>query len=180
MDYAAGGRINIRLRYIALILLGVVLLTGCRATKKVTPSPAPVAEPVVEETPVATPKRTYTVMQFTGEVEGISVAGQLRMAEDSVMWLSVNKIIEVGRAMATPDSLWLRVPLMNRNDAMDYAGLKRITGKTVTFDELQQIATAPDAEERIRHLAASLGFSADITITARRTVERLTFPFAKP
>lgn len=162
------------------LLTAALLLTGCRATKKVTPSPAPVADPVVEEAPVATPKRTYTVMQFTGEVEGISVAGQLRMAEDSVMWLSVNKIIEVGRAMATPDSLWLRVPLMNRNDAMDYADLKRITGKTVTFDELQQIATAPDAEERIRRLAASLGFSADITITARRTVERLTFPFAKP
>lgn len=178
MDYAEGGGTNTSGRYIALMLVGVMLMVGCRGTKKVAVEPRP--EMPAEEIPAPVqPRRTYTVMAFTGEVEGIGVAGQLRIAEDSVMWLSVNKVIEVARALCTPDSLWLRAPLLGRDDALDYATLQRLTSKRVSFDELQQIATADDAEERIRSLAASLGFNAKVTITSRRKVERLTFPFNK-
>lgn len=164
LTYAAGG------------VLLATLLVGCRSTKKLAPATPP--EPAVEA--VAPQPRTYTVMTFTGEVEGISVSGQLRLAQDSAMWLSVNKLIEVGRAMCTPDSLWLRAPLLGRDDAMDYATLRQLTGVTVTYDELQQTALADDAEERIARLAQRLGVAATVRITQRRQVERLSFPYPKP
>lgn len=161
---------------ILLIALLALLAAGCHTAKKATKSDT---VPVVE-TPVPAPKRTYTVMNFTGEVQGINVNGQLRIAEDSVMWMSVTKVIEMGRALCTPDSLWLRSPLMGRDDAMDYPTLQRLTGVKVTFGELQETALADDAEERIARMAAQLGFTARIRITQRREVEQLTFPYTKP
>ena len=161
---------------IYIALLPLLLLAGCHSSRKATSTPPP----VVEEPPVEAPKRVYTVVTFEGEVEGVAVNGQLRMAQDSVMWLSVSKLIELGRALATPDSLWLRAPLMNRDEAMDYAGLRRQTGVTITFDEMQQTVLADDAEARLARLAQQLGFSATVRITGRRQVEHLSFPYTKP
>ena len=129
----------------------------------------------------ATPhKRTYTVVAFDGVVEGIGVNGQLRIAEDSVMWVTVSKIIEVGRAMCTPDSLWLRAPLLGHDDAIDYATLRRVSGKKVSFAELQQAIQADNAEERIAAMARKMGIKATVRITSRRTVDSLSFPYSKP
>ena len=161
-----------------MLLGAVLLLAGCHGTKRAARTIEPPAAPVEE--PAAPQKRTYTVVTFDATVEGVTVNGQLRMAEDSAMWVSVSKIIEVGRAMCTPDSLWLRAPLLGRDDALDYAALRRLTGKDITFAEMQQIATADDAEERIAALARQLGFDATVRITARRRVERLSFPYTKP
>lgn len=162
-----------------VLILTALLATGCHTSRKATtvPETTVTPEPEVE---VPAPQRTYTAMNFVGEVEGISVSGQLRMAEDSIMWVSVSKLIEVGRAMCTPDSLWLRAPLLGHDDAMDYATLQRLTGVTVTYDEMQQIALAPDAEERIALLAQRLGFKAKVRITQRRKMDHLTFPYTKP
>ena len=161
---------------IILTLALAILATGCHTARKVATEPV-VPEP---EPPVVVQPRTYTVLTFEGEVEGIPVNGQLRVAEDSVMWVSVTKVIEVGRAMCTPDSLWLRAPLLGHDDAMDYATLRRLTGVDITYEEMQQIALAPDAEERLARLAERLGFTASVRITRRRQAERLTFPYNKP
>ena len=40
---------------------------------------------------------------FSCSVQGITVNGQIRMAKDSVVWLSINKIVELGRAKLTPN-----------------------------------------------------------------------------
>ena len=170
LDFAVGG----------ILILMPLLLAGCHASRKAAQEPVKSAEPEVVVTAPEAPKRVYRVMSFDGEVEGISVSGQLRMATDSAMWLSVNKIIEVGRAMCTTDSLWLRAPLLGRDDAMDYATLRRVTGVAVSYDDLQQIALSDDAEERITAIAAKLGFSARVRITRRREVEQLSFPYPKP
>lgn len=163
-----------------ILLLALALLTtGCHTARKA----ATVPEPVMEEAEVVVPpepKRTYTVMTFDGVVEGISVNGQLRVAQDSAMWVSVTKLMEVGRAMCTPDSLWLHAPLLGRDDAMDYATLRRMTGVDITYDEMQQIALASDAEERLIGLAQRMGIQVSVRITQRRQVEHLTFPYTKP
>jgi len=161
-----------------LILLLPLLFASCHSSRKVTRDNA--EEKAVEVPAPQAPKRTYTVMNFEGSVEGISVNGQLRIAEDSAMWVSVIKLIEVGRAMCTPDSLWLSAPLLGHDDAIDYAGLQRMTGVKTTYDELQQTAMASDAEERIARIAQQLGFTAKVHITQRRQVEHLTFPYTKP
>lgn len=157
------------------MLLLALLATGCHSTRKVTTVPE--AVPTVE---AETPKRNYTVLTFEGVVEGMSVNGQLRVAEDSAMWVSVTKLIEMGRAMCTPDSLWLHAPLLGHDDAMDYTSLRRRTGVDITYDEMQQCVLAPDAEERVANLARRLGFAARIRITQRRQPDHLTFPYTKP
>ena len=160
-----------------LLLLFAVLATGCHTTRKAATAP----EPVVEEVVLApAPKRTYTVMTFEGNVEGVNVNGQLRIAEDSVMWVAVYKLIEVGRAMCTPDSLWLRAPLLGHDDAMDYADLRRMTGFDISYDEMQQMALAPDAEQRLAALAHRLGIQASVHILQRRHMDYLSFPYDKP
>lgn len=154
----------------------MLLAAGCHTARKATAVPEAASEAVAAEEPQ---KRTYTVLTFEGEVEGIAVDGQLRVAEDSAMWVSVTKVIEVGRAMCTPDSLWLRAPLLGRDDAMDYATLRRLTGVDISYDELQKTALAPDAEARLARLARRLGVDASVRITRRRQTEHLSFPYNK-
>lgn len=160
-----------------LLFLLPLFLIGCHAGRKVTKVPEPPEPPVVDEVP--TP-RTYTVLNFEGTVEGYGVKGQMRVAQDSVMWVSVNKILEMGRAMCTSDSLWLHAPLLGQDMALDYPALKKMTGTDITYDKIQEMALAPDADEQIARLAQQLGFHATVHITQRREVESLSFPFTKP
>ena len=159
----------------APLLLAALLVAACHSTK---PAVKPPAE---AETPVETPRpRLYTVIPFTAEVEGMNVSGQLRMAEDSAMWVTVSKFIEVGRAMATPDSLFLHAPVLGREEALDYGALRRRTGVDITFAQMQQMAIAPDAERRIEALADKLGFDARLHLGSPRHPASLTFPYTKP
>ena len=149
--------------------LMAMMAVGCRSTRQAS---AP--------TPVETPSESlYTVMTFTGTVEGISVNGQVRMEHGKVIWCSVSKFIELGRAMATPDSVWLRAPLLGRNDAGDYRMVKRRTGLDISFADLQDILEADDAEQRIANLARRFGVTLTVKIKKRERVDTLTFPFRK-
>lgn len=166
-------------RYIWL-MAGAMLMAGCHVSRKAA-EPAPAAPVPAEEptAPTQEPRRTYTVMNFTGEAEGITVAGQLRVAEDSAMWVSLTKIIEVGRAMATRDSLFLRAPMLGYDVATDYAALSRRLKRKVTYDDLQAIALSDNAEEQIGRLSEQMGFKVAVHFIRRRQVESLTFPFPK-
>lgn len=163
-------------------IVAAVTLAGCRSGREVTSTPTPVTDTTVTDTPRTTPQptRTYTVMNFTAEVEGVSVSGQLRIAQDSAMWMSVQKFIEVGRGLATTDSLFLRSAFLGHDDAIDYPALRRRIGRKVTFADLQQAALADDAEERIARLANQLGINATIRITRRQQVSHLSMPYDKP
>ena len=156
-----------------LVIVAVALLAvGCRSTRQAATAPVEVAAP-------AAPQRQLTVITFTAIVEGVSASGQMRVAEDSVMWISVNKLIELGRAMATPDSVWVTTTFGDHNFAGSYDDLQRLTKRRITFDEMQAMAMADDGGEQISRLAANLGFNATVYITGRRKVDRLTFPFKK-
>ena len=86
-----------------ILLAAAMLLASCHSTKEVTLPPPP-PSPRTDAAPAMPCEKTVT--NFTASVDGMSVNGQLRMANDSVMWLSITKIIELGRALATPDSVW--------------------------------------------------------------------------
>ena len=156
-----------------------MVLAGCHGVKQATVPEVP-EEPTATETPAVTPTRAYLVVNFTGEVAGVSVNGQLRMAQDSVMWLSVYKFIEIGRGLATSDSLWLHAPVMGIDQGIDYGDLRQRLHRNITFNDLQAIALADDAEERIAQLAKQMGFDATVHITRRERVPSLTFPYNKP
>lgn len=156
------------LYYFAATVLFSLAVTGCRSTKSVSPTPTP-----QEET------HQYTVMAFSGTVDGMSVSGQVRMDKDRTIWCSVSKFIEIGRALATTDSVWVRVPIAGRYHRGDYNDLSRIAKMPVTFADLQGILESPHAEQRITELAKQLGVEARVKITRREKVEKLTFPFEK-
>lgn len=157
-----------------LLVLAAGLLGGCWSTRQAatTAATGEVAAPQA-------PQRELTVTTFTAIVNGISASGQMRVAEDSVLWVSVNKLVELGRAMATQDSVWLTVTFGDHQFAGTYDDLQRLTKRYITFDDLMAVVMADDAGEQISSLAASLGFDATVYITGRRKVNRLTFPFKK-
>lgn len=170
---ASRNSLNSPLR-IYVLLLAAVLAVGCRSTRQ-----AVVATPEAATQPQEPPRRELTVTTFTAMVNGISATGQVRMAEDSVIWLSVTKLVELGRGLATQDSVWLSVPLADRYFAGSYADLQRITKRRLSYADLQAMVAADDAGEQIEALAAAMGYEAKVYITGRRKVERLTFPFRK-
>ena len=160
-------------RYLLMAMLLALLAVGCRSTRQAaTTAPATVAAP-------AGPQRQLTVITFSAIVNGFSASGQMRVAEDSVLWVSVNKLVELGRAMATPDSVWVTTTFGDHNFAGSYDDLQRLTKRRITFDEMQAMAMADDAGEQISQLAASLGLNATVYVTGRRKVNKLAFPFKK-
>lgn len=140
---------------------------GCRSTQGVS------------STPQQAERHDYTVMTFTGTVDGMSVSGQVRMDRDKVIWCSVSKFIEVGRAMATPDSVWVKAPLLGQDRKGNYNDLSRVAKAPLTFADLQGILESDDAERRIEELARRLDITMQVRITRREKVESLSFPFNK-
>lgn len=159
------------------MLAAAMLLASCHSTKEVTLPPPP-PSPHTDAAPAMPCEKTVT--NFTASVDGMSVNGQLRIANDSVMWLSITKIIELGRALATPDSVWITVPILDKHFAGTYADLSRRVKQQVDFQTLQSIANADNAEELIESLAQGMGYNARVRFISRRKVDKLSFPFAKP
>ena len=150
------------------MLLAAMVVAGCRGTKS-----------IVEPTPQQEERHDYTVMTFNGTVDGMSVSGQVRMERDKQIWCSVNKFIEVGRALATTDSVWVRVPLMNRYQKGDYKDLSRLANMQLTFKDLQGILESDDVEQKIEELGRRFGVAMRVKILRKEKVEKLTFPFDK-
>ena len=159
---------------IVIAFISVLVFTGCRSTRQAA-STSVVAD---SGTPTEV-RREYSVLNFSATVAGISANGQVRMAQDSAIWVSVSKLIELGRAMATVDSVWVSAPMMDVRFAGNYDDLSRKIGRKVSFEELQQMALSPDAEQRIARLANDMGYEATVSIKQRRRVDHLIFPFPK-
>lgn len=168
----------VRINRILVALAVAVLAAGCHSSRHTT-APEPTIATVADTTAAVPQQRLYTVVNFTATVEGVSANGQLRVAEDSVMWLSVNKLIELGRALATPDSVWVNAPMFDKRFSGTYADLSRMAKRDVSFAQLQTIALGDDTEAQIRMLADMLGLDATVRITSRRTEPTLRFPFQK-
>ena len=60
-----------------------------------------------------------------------------------------------------------------------FRGVKRLTGASVTYDELQAILLSDKPEEGIRRLAKRMGLDVTVRIKKRERVDGLTFPFNK-
>ena len=95
------------------------------------------------------------------------------------MWANATKVVELGRAMASPDSVWVNAPVMGISFAGTYADLQRQTRQQVTFEEIQQAVESDDAETGVAALAHRMGVKMQIKITKRMRVDQLSFPFQK-
>lgn len=139
------------------MLIAFILTSGfvaCRSHRHV------VTPPVTDSTPVAqqdsaTVKPTATVRldtirdasfntycaNYSCTVDGVNVNGQIRIEHDSIIWISINKIIEVGRIMLTPTHVKAYVRIANKYYDGDYATLSRRFGIDIDYYTLEALLT---------------------------------------
>lgn len=173
--------------HITLLCLALLLLTaGCRSHREaVRTEPAATeqsgqcghAEPPQPQQP-ATPQ--FRTASFTCSMQGTQAAGQLRIATDSLIWASAAKIIELGRAELTPDSVLVYSRVVNRCFRGSYEDIYRRFRHRTSFDEIQKLLASDDADQQIDALLKQLRIDAAVHIGPWKEAPSLTFPFSIP
>lgn len=170
------------------ILLTLLLVTaGCHTQRKAaeatqpeaaTTEASPDTTPIIPPHVVPTPQ--YRSANFTCSAQGMTANGQLRMLEDSVIWACATKIVELGRARLTPDSVVVYAKVMNRCFRGTYTDIYRRFHYRTSFDELHKIIIADDADKQIAELLKSLKVDADVHVGPWKKADALTFPIPIP
>lgn len=181
-------------RFLPIMLALLLLTAGCSITRKSTKpadngsqatatSPTttenPSGTPTPELPPIYKPKKEFT-SNFTCTTQGVTVNGQLRMKEDSVIWACASKVIELGRARLTQDSVLVYAKVVGRSFSGTYADIYRRYHYRTNFDELYAMLTAPDAEAQILALLAKFKVDATLKLSPWKEAENLTFPITIP
>ena len=119
-----------------LIILTLVLLVGCHSHRDLTqPTPSD-----ADSTAVATTdKKTCFAANFQCDLRNVRLSGMMRMQEDSILWVSVSKIVELGRAKLTPDSIIVYSRATQQFFRGTYADAQTLSGYTVDFAQLQEL-----------------------------------------
>lgn len=174
-----------------IILLGCALLllaTGCRSHREAART-APQEQSAQgqpgrgpQETPGQTqPARARLLTaSFTCSAQGVQASGQLRAASDSLIWASASKILELGRAELTPDSVLVYSRVLNRCFRGSYDDIYRRFHYRTSFKEIQSMLTADDADRQIAGLLKQLRLDAAVHIGPWKEAQALTFPFSIP
>ena len=166
---------------IALAATTAFVLAGCRSHREATrPTLSPQTDSVAatqEEPPTPLPYRTARIY---ATVQGTRVEGQLRMQPDSVIWMSATKIIELGRAMCTPDSVVIYAKVTGQCFRGSYRDVYRRFGWRTDFATLQTLVTDPQAGEELSAIARRFNIEASVRIADWKEVEKTTFPMAIP
>ena len=163
---------KLTLTALATALLALAL-TGCHIQRE-----AAHGTPTTPADPANPP--TYYTTNFTCTTQDITANGQMRLQPDSVLWASVTKIIELGRARLTRDSVVVYVKMTNSCFRGNYIDLYHRFGYRTSFDEVVKMATADDAEQQIAALMKALSVDATVTMEPWKQVSALTFPLAIP
>ena len=139
--------------YIIALTAVLVTMTSCRASRHLKspeqpgvdnrgvaerPEP-PKPEPRLDE--VDNSQCASMTANYGCTVEGIAVTGQIRMIRDSIIWISVNKFVEMGRIVATPTRVkgFVRIPGVYFDGGYDE--IARRWGIDVDFATLQANVT---------------------------------------
>lgn len=135
----------------ALLASTVALTVSCRSHKHLQKGGTDSVAVVETETPPQPPAERLDTLQnayykyysanFSCEVDGITVNGQIRIVHDSAIWISLNKIIEVGRVLITPTRVQGYVKLMNKYIDDDYATLAQQWGVDADYATLEALLT---------------------------------------
>lgn len=177
--------------FLATLILLSLAFAGCRSHKEAAGTqPADTNTIVTTQTDTthSTPTRPtkpvnkphYYTANFTCAAQGVTANGQLRLQKDSVIWICASKVVELGRAKFTPDSVIVYAKVMNRCFKGNYDDMyKRFRYKT-TFKQLYHHVSAEDAEAQLTQLFSRFGIEADIKMEALKEVDKLTFPLVLP
>ena len=170
-------------RKVNTALLAVLLLAlttaGCRSPREAARSTSSSSGTGNNSNPPAYVPQYYT-SNFTCTAQGVTAKGQMRLQPDSVLWASASKVIELGRARLTRDSVVVYVKVTNSCFRGTYIDLYRRFKYRTSFDEVVKMATADDAEEQIAALIRSMNLDATVKMEPWQKAESLTFPLAVP
>lgn len=162
-----------------LTIVAVLALSGCSGSREAQKTDIPPQEPeapAIEVVPTAPRCETMTV---SCGYEGLTATGQVRMQQDSAIWVSVSYFFELGRAMATRDSVFVDAKMMGKSFRGTYADVAKRTGVKTNFNDLQAMLGRETAGDEISAIAKRLGYDVDVRISKRKKVDNVTFPFTK-
>lgn len=164
--------------YITLLLL---LLVSCHSNRHLNQS----ATTAVDSSSSSAHKQQIQfAANFQYELNNIKLSGMLRMQEDSILWISINKIVELGRIKFTCDSIALYARFTQQYFCGDYTSARLLSGYSISFDQLQKVFL--DAyKERKRNVDLVLNRenrsdTIHLVFTNYTTVHSQTYPLSIP
>lgn len=119
-----------------VLTVAALLWGGCRHSRDLGNNP--LAADSTQTTNIPT-KRACFSANFQCEIYNMELNGMLRMMEDSVIWASVSKVVELGRMRLTPDSAHVYARLTQQYYRGDYATLNARSGYKIDFKTIQDI-----------------------------------------
>lgn len=136
-----------------MITITMVLFSGCRSSRRLPKKPVPTDTIAVVDTvakpPVAPPTTAPApkpaapfktlVTNYSCQVKGLTVNGQIRMNYDKAIWISANKIIELARVKITPDSVFAYIKPNNSYIRCTLKDFQRVYKIDLGYKELQSL-----------------------------------------
>lgn len=159
--------------YCSLLLVHCSLLSGCH--RKLVPTKSTVLAPSVPVEPMVKAKNTtFRYLKAKGKLQ-VDLKGRkqtanmsLRIRRDSAIWLSGSLVgIEGVRALLTPDSVRVVMPLQREYFVGGYAYLSRTLGVPITFAQLQALLLGD-------YFPAPAGTAP--TVTSEQGRQRVSYP----
>lgn len=155
------------------LLCATMLFGGCRSKKHLTDvenqgaDTSAAADTRSRELTLGTIQnanyKTFSC-NFNCNIMGFNVNGQARVLHDSIIWVSVNKLFEVGRAMFTPSGVQCYISINNSYFTGDYATLNKRWGIDLDYGTLEALLTGntlPDSKlsKKAEHTGDSVLFA---------------------
>lgn len=134
-----------------ITVFGVLLFLagGCSLLRKPVKSAGPVSETdkTIQSVLEHNQMERFLEYRFTGKTrldgEAMSFTGSLKMAKDSLVWVSLRSSlgIELARVLVTPDSVWMNSKVLKMKEKGDWKLVREWTGYGLDFYALQGILT---------------------------------------
>lgn len=141
-------KIQLRIGYVALLFAVIVaLFANCKSTKTATEH---IPEQQVEVEKILPLDFDFNTLSrnFTAKVEGLNITlnGQVRIKHDSVIWLTLSKVVEIGRAKLTQDSVFVFLKIQNKYFAGSYVDLAKTVGMDFNYQAVQAMLLGNEME----------------------------------
>ena len=134
-----------KLHITAVAMAALLVVGACKSTKQTVKPTEPTPPPQKTATAEIRNADFKTLsLNFSTQVMDIGVSGQIRMQKDKVIWMSISKLIELGRLKLTPDSAYVVIKMKNQAFAGTYEQFQKQFGIALNFDIAQAVILGND------------------------------------
>ena len=169
----------------AALLLGLVLVVGCKSLTSVTPSADVDTElrPRVLQQKITANALAFETLQWRGQAvldqrgkrQKISITTRLKQYEG--IWINGSVIVPLARVFITPNQLQAYEKINRQYAQMDYRTFKKLLGVPIDYSMLENLLTAkPVDEHAFKRAKLSFAKNAYVFSLRKRGVE-LQFVF---